>query len=142
MVMELIKGENAMKLTRKQKELLVAVAESMEVNFSFTECFEDCAAEDDFFNIVNENDIRKAFQGKAVSGIMSALSKKGVFMNDCAHETKWMKVRGCWMLKTIEIPLWRFWDKSTFADVYGIKQGESVYDALNRMKEELAKEAA
>ena len=131
-----------MKLTLKQKQLLIAVAESMEVNFSFSEEFETCAAEDDFFNIVNENDIRKAFQGKAVSGIMSALHKKGIFIDDCAWESKWVKVRGCLTLKDIKIPLWRFHDKMTFADVYGIRKGESVYDALDRMKAEVNMEQA
>ena len=131
-----------MKLTLKQKQLLVAVAESMEVNFSFTQSFDDCAAEDDFFNIVNEDDIRRAFQGKAVSGIMSALHKKGIFIDDCAWETKWVKVRGCLTLKDIMIPLWRFHNKQTFADVYNIQKGESVNDALNRMREEIQQEAA
>lgn len=130
-----------MKLTTKQKTLLVAVAESMEVNFSFFDNFEDCASDDDFFNIANENDIRKAFQGKAVSGIMSSLQKKGIFYNDVAYETKWVKVRRCLTLKEIEIPLWRFCDKMTFADVYGIRSGESVNDALDRMKQEI-REAA
>ena len=133
-----MRKERVMKLTTKQKQLLIAVAESMEVNFSFSNDFHACAAEDDFFNIINEEDLRQAFQGKAVSGIMSALWKKGIFIDDCAYETKWVKVRGCWMLKRIEIPLWRFQDKETFADVYGIRQGESVKNALDRMKEEVA----
>lgn len=130
-----------MKLTTKQKTLLVAVAESMEVNFSFFDNFEECASEDDFFNIVNENNLREAYEGKAVSGIMSSLHKKGIFIHDVAYESKWVRVRRCLTLKQIEIPLWRFCDKFTFADVYGIRSGESVNDALDRMKQEI-REAA
>lgn len=131
-----------MKLTLKQKQLLVAVAENLEVNFSYTESFDDCAAEDDFFQIFNEDDMRAVFQGKSVSGIMSSLHKKGIFIDDCVWDTEWVKVRGCLTLKDVKIPLWRFTNKQVFADVYNINKGESVNDALDRMRQEIQQEAA
>ena len=131
-----------MKLTLKQKQFLVAIADTMEMNFSSFNDFHENAADDDFFNIVNEDDIRRVFNGKSVSGIMSALSKKGIFIEDCAWETKLVKKGRVLELRDIKIPLWRFLNKDVFADDYNIRQGDSLDDALIRMRIEIQQEAA
>lgn len=122
-----------MNLTVKQMETLIALVETMETNFDLDADFE-LAAEDDFFNWANEENIRGAFAGKTVSGRMSSLMKKGILQKDYAYETKWVKVRRCLTLKEIAYPLWTFSSKEMFGKALGIKKGESPRDALNRMK--------
>lgn len=128
-----------MNLTTKQIETLVTLVENMEVNFSFDIPFKAEDVEGDFFNWANEDDIRGAFSGKTVSGRMSSLMKKGILMKDYAYETKWVKVRRVLTLKDIAHPLWCFSSVEKFVEALGIKEGDSVNDALNRLKEKLQK---
>ena len=123
-----------MKLTIKQMETLVGLVENMEVNFSFDEPFEAAASPDDFFNWANEEDIRAGFEGKTVSGRLSSLMKKGILSKEYAYESKWVKIRRTLVLKEIAHPLWHFTSMDVFADALGIQKGESVNNALNRMK--------
>jgi len=125
-----------MNLTDKQKETLLAMVNTMEVNFSFDVPFEE-VCEDDFFNWANEEDIRGNLQGKTVSGRMSSLMKKGVFETQSVYETKWVKVRKTLVLKEVEYPLWTFTSKEMFGKVFDIQPGETINSALERMKETL-----
>ena len=124
-----------MKLTAKQIQVLVAMVETMETNFSLDLPFHENADEGDFFNWANEDDIRNKFQGKSISGIMSHLIKKGILLKDYSYETKWVKVRRAVVLKQIEHSLYCFASKDLFAEVFGIKEGESARTAMNRLME-------
>lgn len=123
-----------MKLTVKQMETIVGLVQSMECNFSFDKPFDLAACSDDFFNWANEEDIRAGLNGKTVSGRLSSLMKKGILLKDYVYESKWVKVRRTLTLKEIAYPLWTFNSKETFAEVLNIQEGESVNDALDRMK--------
>lgn len=123
-----------MKLTKKQIETLVVMVEGMELNFSLFDEFETAACEDDFFNWANEDDIRGMFSGKTVSGRMSSLMKKGILNKEYVYDTCWVRVRRMMVLKQVAQPLWTFRSKEVFAKALGIQKGESVMDALTRLK--------
>ena len=127
-----------MKLTTKEIETLVAITENMDKNFSFDKPFDAERIGWDFFNWADERDIRGAFSGKTVSGRMSSLVKKGILRKNCdTVEQKWVRVRRRLVLKDFVITLWTFPCVNKFVEALGIKEGDSVNDALNRLKEKI-----
>ena len=129
-----------MKLTTKEIETLVAITENMDKNFSFDEPFDAERIGWDFFNWADEKDIRGAFSGKTVSGRMSSLVKKGILRKNCdTVEHRYVEVgkRRRIALKEFVITLWTFPCVNKFVEALGIKEGDSVNDALNRLKERI-----